>query len=257
MRADGFEDLQDKMVTVQNHIKEELSKIPIRRLFDFYECYYDRVSRLCRYINHLGFGCYLISGRLLNIVRDNSVSLDSSNCAYTMSFSILDEVPDFGNLWEVVRDFVGLDSVVGWDIGTGLDSEYSPMWLSSNYTDENNNYVNVPEHIPETANIMQFNLSCVDFAEFPLQQLEFIRYKHREDIAMYVNGYIPHFGDEFINSQWFVNGSRVELYGSTFLTLNSSYFEMYFRRKYGDGWKIPLSEDVYNKQRFEKGVWHK
>ena len=226
-------------------------------MFDFYEYYYDRVSRLCRYINHLGFGCYLVSGRLLNSVRDNSVSLDKSNCAYTMSFSVLDRIPDFGDLWDLVRDFVDFDSDIGWHSGSGLDPDYSPMWFSSNYTDEGNNYINVSEHISETANIMQFNLSCYEFSEFPLQQLEFIRYKYRKDVAMYVNGYTPYFGDEFINEKWLEDGSYVELYGSNFLTLNSSYFEMYFRRKYGGGWKTPISEEEFNTERFEKGVWHR
>lgn len=254
MREDGFKDLQDKMSTVQNHIKTVLSDIPDRRLFDFYTYYYDHVSKLCRYINHLGFGCYLISGRLLNSVRDNSVVLDKSNCPYTMSFAVLDE---FGNLWNLVHDYIESNPCLGWDSGTGIDPDYSPTWLSSNYTDENNNYFLVPEHIPETANIMQFNLSCGDFTEFPLQQLEFIRYRHREDIDMYVNGYAPHFEDEFINTQWFENGSRVELYGSTYLTLNSSYFEMYFRRKLGSDWRTPITESEFNDKRFERGVWHK
>ena len=44
MREDGFENLQEKMDAVQLHIKKMLSGITSRRLYDFYECYYNRVS---------------------------------------------------------------------------------------------------------------------------------------------------------------------------------------------------------------------
>ena len=218
---------------------------------------YGRASILFNYLKHLGFGVYLISGRLLNAVRDRSVALDMSNCAYTMSLCVIDKVPDFGNLWDVVPRYVDNDIILNWDPGPELDSEYSPMWFSSNYTDVENNYINVPVHSCDTANIMQFNLSCEGYPEFPLQQLEFIRYKYREDLDVYVNGYTPYLEGEFINKQWFDNGSQVELYGSTFLTLNSSYFEMYFRRKFGSDWQTPISEEEFTKRRFETNSYHK
>ena len=257
MRADGFKDLEEKFETISNQIIDSLAEIPCKRLFDFYECYYACISRLCRYINHLGYRCYLISGRLLNSVRDSSVALDKKDCPYTMNFCVLDVPPDYGGIWDVVREYVDNDVILNWDPGPELDSEYSPMWFSSNYTDVENNYINVPVHSCDTANIMQFNLSCEGYSEFPLQQIEFSRYKYVKDLDMYVNGYTPHYEVDYINKLWFGTGSVVDLYGSSYLTLNNSYFELYFNRKYGSNWRTPVSQMKSSGSRFDSGVWHK
>ena len=248
-----YEDLEEKNLCITGDILRILSEIPPYRSFQFYETYYNRISRMCWWFMHLKAKCFLISGRLLSVVRDGGVGL---RLPYGLSFAVLDS-SNFGNIWDYVYKYVEDDPLLEWDIsGKKYADTYTPRWFSSNYTDETGEYINVESHSLETSNIMQFNLSLKGFPEFPLQQIEFIRYVYNSDLKMFVNSYAPHDECFFLELEYFKITDSVSLYGSSFLTIGREYYISYFERRFGRNWDIPIDDLEYIAKAFD-GTYHR
>ena len=250
MLIDGrYETLEEKNLYVTGEILRILSEIPPYRSFQFYETYYNRISRLCWWFMHLKAKCFLTSGRLLNAVRDGGVGL---SLPYGLCFSVVG-ISDFGKIWEYVHTYVNDDPLLEWDVsGKKYSDTYTPQWFSSNYTDKSGSYVSLESHSLETSNIMQFNLTLKGFPEFPLQQIEFLRYQYNSDLNMFVNAYSPHDEVYFLEPEYLRITDSVNLYGSPFLTIGREYFVSYFERRFGANWDIPIHDLEYIKKAFDE-----
>ena len=212
---------------------------------EYYVALYRKFSNLQSLLMHGGNDLFLILGRLLNAYRDNG---HFSNFKPAVAFGVHDEeewVPGSGRcgeMWESVFEFVGNDAELEFRKPNGVDM------ARVDFSDT------------RQTGFMKFIIGLVDYPFFDTE-LEFTRYCTAEKDEVWREHHLLHESElprtemsRSMYANWLEKKSVVYLYNSPYWTLGDKYISVYLRQRYGEDWRVQITEETWNKAYYSTAV---